>query len=81
MLLAQGQNIDFQVSAPALEVSLGFEIWDWLISKFLASVPLGLVGFPLVPVSRDIQFITLRWAVWFRFDHLPTFHRYFLFLC
>ena len=43
-----------QFSAPALDVSLGFGIQDFLISRFLASVLLGLGGLPLVPVSWDI---------------------------
>ena len=54
MFLAEGQNVAFQVSAPGLEVSLGFGVQVWFISRFLASVLLGLVGFPLFPVSQDI---------------------------
>ena len=54
------KSISFQVSAPAMEVSLGFELWAWFISRFLAFVILGLGGFPLVPVSRDLRFNTLR---------------------
>ena len=72
--------VAFQVSAPALEVSLGFEIRDWFISIFLASVLLGIVGLPPVTVSQDLLFITLRWAGWFLFDHYPIFPIYFLFL-
>ena len=41
-----------QVSAPSLEVGLGFGIQDWLVSGILTYVLLELLGLTLVPVSR-----------------------------
>ena len=71
------KGVALQYSALDLEIGLGFGIWAWLVSKILTSVLLGLGGLPLVPVSRDILFITLMWAGWFRFDHYPTLPRSF----
>ena len=75
------KSIAFQVSAPALEVSIIFGLRDCFISRFIASVLLELGGFSLVTVSWDLRFITLRWEGWFEFNHSPNFPRYFLFLC
>ena len=61
----RSKYISFQFISPALEISLGFRIWDWFISRFLASVLIGIGGLPLVPVSQDIRFITLRCSGWF----------------
>ena len=65
------KSIAFQVSEPALEVNISFRLQTWFISRFLASVLLGIGGLHLVPISQDIQLITLRWEGWFRFNHLP----------
>ena len=67
------KSIAFQVSAPALEISLGFGIWAWFISSFLASIIIELGGLSLVPGSWGFQFIFLRWAGWYQFDHSLTF--------
>ena len=72
--------VAFQVSALALEVSLGFGHRAWFILWFLTSVILGLGGLYLIPNSRYLQLITFRWAGWFVFDHYPTFSLSFLFL-
>ena len=60
---SKAKIVSFQVSTPALKVSLSFGIQAWFISRlFLTSVLLGLGGFPLVPLIRDLQFITFRWV-------------------
>ena len=67
------KSIASQVSAPALEVNIGFGIRTWFILRFLASVLIGIGGLLLFPISWDFQWITLRWAGWFWFDHPPPF--------
>ena len=52
------KSLVFQVSTPDLEVSLNFGLQAWFISRFLTSILLGIGGLSLVPVSRDLQFIT-----------------------
>ena len=75
------KNVGFWVSAPALEVSLVFVLRYWFISRFLASVLLGIGCLPFPPVIWYIKFINLRWEGWFLFGHSPTFPRHFLFFC
>ena len=71
------KSIAFQVSAPDLEVSIGFGIRAWFISSSLASVLIWLGDLPLVTVNLYIQLITLRWEGWLRFDQSLTFPQYF----
>ena len=78
--LPKVKTVAFQVSAPDLVVSISFRIRAWFISRFFAYVILGIGGFTLVPVIRDLWFINLRWAGWFWFGHPPTFPWYLLFL-
>ena len=70
------KNVSFKVIALALEVNIGFGLRSWFISRFLASVPLGIGVFPLLTVSWDLQFIALGWAGWFWFDNSRTFPWY-----
>ena len=49
MILVQGKCIAFQVSAPALEVILGFGIRDCFTSKLLPLYFLGLEDCPFFP--------------------------------
>ena len=51
----RSKYIAFQVSTLALEVSLVFGLRAWFIFRFLASVLLGLGGFPTFTVSWDID--------------------------
>ena len=46
----------------------------------LTSVLLGLESFPLVPFSRVLQFVTLRWTRWFQFYHFLHLSLIFLIL-
>ena len=48
------KDVAFKVSAPALEVGLGFRLRAWLVLGILTYVLLGVGGLTLVPVSRDI---------------------------
>ena len=75
------KNVAFRVSAPALEVSLGFGLQAWIIYRFLDSVLLCIIGFPLVPVIWYIKFINLMWEGWFYSSIPPPFPLYFLFFC
>ena len=52
------KNIAFQVSVPALEVSLIFELQAWFISRFLASVLIGVGVFPLFLSFRILDSFT-----------------------
>ena len=52
--LPKVKTVALQVSAPDLVVSISFRIRAWFISRFFAYVILGIGGFTLVPVIRDL---------------------------
>ena len=69
------EYVTFQVTAPALEVVLRFDIWILGFGlSILTYVLLGIGCLTLVFVSQIIQLIYFRWTRWFRIYHPLQFY-------
>ena len=73
------KDVTLQVTAPALEVCMGFRLWTLGFgSILLTSVLLELVCLPLVFFSQVLRLVSFRWTGWFRFNHSLHFYPIFL---